>query len=161
MLTTDRFHKNYKNTFLLQQRVVLSSGDYTSDRVGGSMGPTISESYPQVRQYSRYGRLGEMLLSYKPNDNYTAYSDPRSFIEEEGIAADSNFFKVFSFEFLQGDPSRALKSDNNIVLTKTLAEKIFAENDALGKTIYINEDLGLTVTGILKDIPDNSSFKFS
>ena len=161
MLTTDRFHKNYKNTFLLQQRLVLSSGDYTTDRVGGSMGPTISESYPQVRQYSRYGRLGEMLLSYKPNDNYTAYSDPRSFIEEEGIAADSNFFKVFSFEFLQGDPSRALKSDNNIVLTEKLADKIFAENDALGETIYINEDLGLTVTGILKDIPDNSSFKFS
>ncbi|MCK5208920.1 MAG: ABC transporter permease, partial [Cyclobacteriaceae bacterium] len=161
MLTTDRFHKNYKNTFLLQQRLVLSSGDYTTDRVGGSMGPTISESYPQVRKYSRYGRLGEMLLSYKPNDNYTAYSDPRSFIEEEGIAADSNFFKVFSFEFLQGDPSRALKNDNNIVLTEKLADKIFAENDALGETIYINEDLGLTVTGILKDIPDNSSFKFS
>ncbi|MCK5467796.1 MAG: ABC transporter permease, partial [Cyclobacteriaceae bacterium] len=32
MLTTDRFHKNYKNTFLLQQRLVLSSGDYTTDR---------------------------------------------------------------------------------------------------------------------------------
>ena len=161
MLTTDRFHDNYKNTFLLQQRLVLSSGDYTTDRVGGAMGPSISESYPQVRQYSRYGRLGEILLSYKPDDNHTAYTESRSFIEDKGIAADSNFFKVFSFEFLQGDPSRALKNDNNIVLTETLAEKIFPGNDALGQTIYFNEDLGLTVTGILKDIPDNSSMKFS
>lgn len=161
MLTTDRFHDNYKNTFLLQQRLVLSSGDYTTDRVGGSMGPSISESYPQVKQYSRYGRLGEILLSYKPDDNYTAFAESNSFIEDEGIAADSNFFKVFSFEFLQGDPSRALKNDNYIVLTEILAAKIFPENDAMGKTIYINEDLGLTVTGILKDIPDNSSIKFS
>lgn len=161
MLTTDRFHDNYKNTFLLQQRLVLSSGDYTTDRVGGSMGPSISESYPQVKQYSRYGRLGEILLSYKPDDNYTAFAESNSFIEDEGIAADSNFFKVFSFEFLQGDPSRALKNDNNIVLTEILAAKIFPENDAMGKTIYINEDLGLIVTGILKDIPDNSSIKFS
>jgi len=161
MLITDRFHENYKNTFILQQKLVLSSGDYTSDRVGGSMGPSISESYPQVRQFSRYGRLGEMLISYKPDDINAAYSNSSSFIEEEGIAADSNFFKVFSFEFLEGDPFSALKNDNYIILTETLAEKIFPDKDALGKMIYVNEDLGLIVTGILKDISDNSSIKFS
>src|SRR5210317_1712044 len=84
MLSTDRFHEHYKNIFLLQQRLVLTSGDYTTDRTGGLMGPAILESYPQVRQYTRYGRLGEMLLSYKQEDQESQL-DPRSFIEEDGI----------------------------------------------------------------------------
>ena len=160
MLSTDRFHENYKNLFIIQQRLVLTSGDYTTDRTGALMGPEVAKAYPQVRQNTRYGRLGEMLLSYKP-ENQNEVSDLRSFIEEEGIAADSNFFKVFSFEFKQGDPQSALKSENNIILTEELAEKIFPDNDAIGKTIYLNQDIGLIVTGILKNIPDNSSIKFS
>ncbi len=160
MLSTDRFHEHYKNIFLIQQRLVLTSGDYTTDRTGGLMGPAISESYPQVRQYTRYGRLGEMLLSYKQEDQGSRL-DPRSFIEEDGIAADTNFFKVFSFEFLKGDPANAFNSESNIILTEELANKVFPDKDALGETVYLNRDIGLIVTGILKDIPDNSSIKFS
>jgi ABC-type antimicrobial peptide transport system permease subunit len=160
MLTTDKFHENYKNIFIVQQRLVLTSGDYTTDRTGGSMGPEISESYPQIRQYTRYGRLGEVLLSHKPEDQ-EGHDDLRSFIDEEGIAADTNFFKVFSFEFLQGDPTITLKNENSILLTEELAEKIFPDKDAMGQTIYLSQDIGLIVTGILKDIPDNSSIKFS
>jgi ABC-type antimicrobial peptide transport system permease subunit len=160
MFSTDRFHENYNNIFILQQRLVLTTGDYTTDRTGGSMGPGISDSYPQVRQYTRYGRLGEILLSYNPENEESNY-EPRSFIDDLGIAADSNFFKVFSFELLQGDPSIALKSENNIILTQELADKVFPDKDALGETIYLNKDVGLIVTGILKNIPDNSSIKFS
>ena len=160
MLSTDKFHENYKNLFILQQRLVLTSGDYTTDRTGGSMGPAISESYPQVRQYTRYGRLGEMLLSYKQEAEGSSY-DPRSFIEEQGIAADTNFFKVFSFEFLQGDPENALENENSIILTEELAEKVFPDMEALGETVYLKQDIGLIVTAILKNVPDNSSIKFS
>jgi ABC-type antimicrobial peptide transport system permease subunit len=160
MLTTDRFHENYENIFLLQQRLVLTTGDYTTDRTGALMGPEIAASYAQVKQYTRYGQLGEVLLSYKPEDQEGNY-DPRSFMEEEGIAADTNFFKVFSFELLQGDSAYALNSPDNIILTEELAEKIFPDKDAMGQTIYLNQDIGLVVTGILKNIPDNSSIKFS
>jgi len=125
------------------------------------MGPIIAESYPQVQHYTRYSQPGEMLLTYKPENNYSIYSEPRSFIEEEGIAADSLFFNVFSFSFKQGDPTRALLNDNYIILTESLADKLFPEKDGFGKTIYLNEGLALTVTGILYNIPDNSSIQFS
>lgn len=161
MISIDRFHENYKNIFLLQQRLVLTSGDYTSDRVGGSMGPSITETYPQVQHYTRIGQLPEMLLSYKPEDNYSIYTESRSFLENDGISVDSTFFDVFSFTLLNGNPETALKNNNFLVLTEELANKIFAEEDPIGKTVFINEGMGLTVTGVLEDIPDNSSIKFS
>jgi len=158
---TDRFHDNFENIFLLQQKLLLSSGDVPVDRVGGSMGPAIAETYPQVQYYTRYGQPGEMLLSYKPDNSYSVYTETRSFIEEDGIAADSLFFNVFSFAFKQGDPASTLQNDNYLILTETLADKLFPNKDGFGKTVYINEGMPLTVTGILYDLPYNSSVQFS
>ena len=59
------------------------------------------------------------------------------------------------------ETSNAFNSESNIILTEELANKVFPDKDALGKTVYLNTDIGLIVTGILKDIPDNSSIKFS
>ncbi|MFC2125543.1 hypothetical protein ACFLU5_12095, partial [Bacteroidota bacterium] len=65
-LNTDKFNNNYENLFLLQQVVSFSSDDYTTDRTGGAVGPTMANAYPQIQNFTRYGQLGEMLLTYYP-----------------------------------------------------------------------------------------------
>lgn len=155
----DKFHKNYDNLFLLQQKINLSSGTYTSDRVGGAIGPTMAETYPQVQSYSRLGHLGEMLLAYYPEGKDNP-SLPISFVENGGAAVDSTFFDVFSFEFLSGGPAKGINQTNFIYLTETLASKFFINADPIGKTIYFQEGLALTVAGVLKDIPNSSSIQF-
>ncbi len=158
--TTDRFHNNYENIFLLQQKIILASGDYTTERGGGATGPAMAAAYPQIQNFTRLGKLGEMLLIYFP-EGKEGSPDPISFIEQNGAAVDSTFFDVFSFEFVKGGPPKGINKNNFIYLTETLAAKYFNEVDPIGKTIYFQEGLELTVAGILKDIPDNSSIQFS
>lgn len=157
---TDRFHANYDNLFLIQQKIKLSSGDYTSDRVGGAIGPALAETYPQIQSFARLGKLGEMLLAYYPEEKESLML-PISFVEKVGAAVDSTFFDVFSFEFLSGGPPKGINQNNFIYLTETLANNFFVDVDPIGKTIYFQEGLELIVTGILKDPPNSSTIKFS
>ena len=83
--------------------------------------------------------------------------------EEDGIfAADTSFFDIFSFEMITGNPKEALKNVGGMVITASMAKKYFGDEDPLGQQLLINfgTDFPLTVTGVIKDIPDNSHLKF-
>ena len=73
---------------------------------------------------------------------------------------DEKFLHVFDFPMLEGDPKTALGNVGNIVLTQKAAKKLFGNEDALGKTVKIDSVNYATVTGILKDLPNNTSFDF-
>ena len=68
---------------------------------------------------------------------------------------------MFSLEFLRGDPNKALKEPNSIVLTKTIAQKYFGLQNPLGKTLEIKGKKRFRVTGVVKDLPANTHFKFN
>lgn len=153
----DTFHENFDRLYLFQQDVALSSGTYTSDRCGGSIGAFLKDNYPQIEDFVRVGNTRETLLAYFDKDN----EEPYSTIEKQGIAVDSNFFSVFTFEMKHGNPQYACQGNNFIILTESLARKIFNEENPMGKRIIINEKYDLLVTGILHDVPSNSSLQFT
>lgn len=76
-----------------------------------------------------------------------------------GLWADENFFKVFSFPFLQGDPATALMEPYSLVLTERSAKRLFGMTDVLGRAVKF-DTLDYVVTGILKDIPKRSHLQF-
>lgn len=158
--TTDRFHENYSHIFLLQQNITFESREYTADKGGGATAPAMAEAYPQIQHYTRIGPLGEMLLMYFP-EGKGGPANTISFVEQKGAAVDSTFFDVFSFEFAAGGPPEGINQNNFIYLTETLSNKYFNEIDPIGKTLYFQEGLELTVVGILKDLPSNSSVQFN
>jgi putative ABC transport system permease protein len=88
------------------------------------------------------------------------YKDIR--YDEKGFfSADTTFFEVFDFPFLAGDPKTALKEPMNIILTREMAMKYFGSvENALGKTIRINNQADVTVNGVIENIPKNSHFTF-
>jgi putative ABC transport system permease protein len=77
-----------------------------------------------------------------------------------GNAVDSIFLQVFSFPLLQGDPRTALNDEHAIVVTESLAGNLFGKEDAMGKIIRIDNKDNYTVTGVLKDLPNNTRFDF-
>ena len=82
------------------------------------------------------------------------------FQEENSIWADSTFFKTFDFKLVKGNPKTALKEPFSIVLSETTAKKYFGKEDPMGKTLLITGDAHpATVTGVMKDIPENSQIK--
>jgi putative ABC transport system permease protein len=78
------------------------------------------------------------------------------------LAADSTFFGVFTLPLLRGDPDRALVEPNSLVLTESTARKYFGRIDVVGEvmTVDFGEPEALQITGVAKDIPGNSHFRF-
>ncbi len=76
-----------------------------------------------------------------------------------GFFADSTIFDIFTFHFIEGDSKTALTEPLTIALSKSCADKLFKGASAMGKQVYLENKVTLTVTGVYEDIPDKSSWK--
>ena len=113
------------------------------------LGPALKEGVPGIKQTARIGWNTLSLISYKEKA-----------IRGSGTAADPAFLTMFTFPLLKGNTSTALSGINNIVITESFAKKVFGNEDPMGKTITYDNKEPFTVTGVLKDIPNNTSFQF-
>ncbi|MCR6722158.1 MAG: ABC transporter permease [Chitinophagaceae bacterium] len=82
-------------------------------------------------------------------------------MKKKVLNADSNFFSFFSYPLIIGNPNTALKNSGSVVLSETTAIKYFGtKENAFGKTVMLDKDTPLEVTGIMKDVPANSHLDF-
>jgi putative ABC transport system permease protein len=116
------------------------------------LGARLAE-YPEIETTSRTFNLGETLVKRE-----VINSEPLIFNESGAVAVDSTFLNLFGFEFVQGN-ANALNSPLGLVLTETTAKKYFGNEPAIGKTLSFN-DRNFTVSGVLKDLPSNSTLRF-
>lgn len=143
----DNFHANRDNLYAAWNRGTFDGKIQCWDNTPKILGPTIKQEYPEVanisRHYSRWyvTRVGE-----------TKVSTP-------AMVTDPAFLNMFDFPLLQGDKKTALNNVYSIVVTEKMAIKMFGTTDALNKVIIIDKD-NFTVTGVLKDLPANTSFQF-
>jgi ABC-type antimicrobial peptide transport system permease subunit len=72
-----------------------------------------------------------------------------------------DFLKIFHYPMIEGEPNTALQDPYSIVLTASTAKALFGDTDPMGKTIRIDDQHNVKVTGILQDIPRNSSLQFN
>ncbi|UII20384.1 ABC transporter permease [Fulvivirga ligni] len=110
------------------------------------------EEIPEVEQATRVNDMGEWIFRY----------EDKAFKEEKVMTADSNFFNIFSYELLKGNPKTALMEPNSMVISASLATKYFGEDNPLDKTMSIgNDKSNYKVTGVFADVPSNSHLKFN
>ncbi|MEZ4990801.1 MAG: ABC transporter permease [Saprospiraceae bacterium] len=150
-LSYDRFYPNADRIFHVYQRQAGNKymGSDLFAVTPAKLAEVLEEDYPEVsRATCMAARTG--LLS----KNETSFW-------EEGLQADARFFEVFPFSFLQGDPQIALAQPQSIVLTRSLARKIFGRQDPVGQTIQYQNDKFYTVTAVVEDPPTNISIPFS
>lgn len=108
--------------------------------------------YPEIEESCRIFKFPGSILLKKGEEVVE---------EKERMWADSNFFEVFDFGLIQGNPSEVLKQPNTVVLTESTAKKYFGSVNPIGKIIDIPQnDNDLQVTGICKDVPENSHMNF-
>ena len=123
-------------------------------RVGITMpplGPVLPEAFPEVKDALRLTGGRRTLLAF--DDRPTVYA-------EQLRAADENFFEFFDFVLLKGNPETALKEPFTVVLTESLADQLFADEEPMGKTLRAGGNFDLTVTGIMEDLSDNTHLNF-
>lgn len=80
--------------------------------------------------------------------------------ENELVIADSNVFEFFNLEFVSGDAESALARPTDIVMTERGAERYFGNEDPIGQTLNLMDQADVTVTAIIKDLPDNTHMSF-
>jgi len=80
--------------------------------------------------------------------------------EENMVIADRNVFEFFNLEFVDGDPATALARPTNIVMTERAVERYFGSEDPIGQTLNLMDQADVTVTGIIRDLPDNTHMAF-
>ncbi|MDZ7777504.1 MAG: ABC transporter permease [Bacteroidales bacterium] len=81
-------------------------------------------------------------------------------VTERPHFADNNFFKVFSFELEKGDRDNLLEAPRTIVLSASLANKIFEDKNPIGQMLSFSDKGSLKVTGVFKDFPTNSHLQY-
>ncbi|MTI23655.1 ABC transporter permease, partial [Fulvivirga kasyanovii] len=79
---------------------------------------------------------------------------------ERGSYVDKDFFNIFSFDLVKGDPEKALDQINSLVISEKLANKYFGNDNPLGKAIQFNGKEDMLITGVMKDVPHNSHMQF-
>jgi len=146
----DRFHA--KGDRIYQ---VFALTDYPGEKhsaipvVAQPLGPVLQQDFPDVEAVSREEDVAFLLRA-----------NGKSVIPNHGIITDSNFLRIFSFPLLYGKPGDQLTSAYSIVITETLAKKLFGAADVVGKTIRIDSVDDFMVTGVLKDPPGNSRYHY-
>src|SRR5882724_4088411 len=147
--SVDGFHKKGPNIYRVMRS--FDPAKPPTPYVSGPYAPALLSDFP--------GEIRAAVRVLPNNSALVAYKD-RSFYEKRLHIADSNFFTLFSFPFLKGNPATALKGGNSVVLSETDAKKIFGKEEPIGKIIEINKNVKLMVTGIIRDVPVNSTLDF-
>ena len=149
----DKFHENERNIYrvVMKQpgnRVVGSSSDWwiVSPYI---LKPTWESELPEIERISR---TTERNFSFRHNDQY---------IDEDILVVDPEFFDVFTFPLSWGNKKEVLARPYSIVISKKMAGKYFGEADPIGKTMVMNSGTAFNVTGVLKEVPENSHLKFN
>ncbi|HTI89954.1 MAG TPA: ABC transporter permease [Puia sp.] len=145
----DQFHKNSNQIYRVVGDLHSSSQTLHWYATPGPLGRAIKAEFPQVKEITRV-ITGSILVR----------KGSLRFQETHSLWADSSIFSVFDFPLIYGDPAKALKEPNSIVFTESAAIKYFGHSDPVGQHLLLTS-LGLPgiVTGVMKDIPENSHLK--
>jgi putative ABC transport system permease protein len=149
-LSYDKFNKDYQQIFRLSSQLKSNGENMTWTGVPGPLA-IFAKSIPEVESIVRTQNLFDQVLSDK---------DKKKIFDGNTIGVvDSGFFKMFSFQLIKGDKANLFPDLNSIVITKAIAEKLFNNDDAIGKTVsFFNQNF--IVSGILENFPKNSTIKY-
>ena len=148
-LTYDRFHEKEDRIYEAWNRAEFSGKLQCWNTTPKILARTVEKDLPEVERAVRVNWPRQFLFSV---------GDKR--LTVGGNMVDTGFLQMFSFPLLKGNAQTALNNGTSIVLTEKLAERIFGDEEAMGKVIKVDNKDYFTVTGILKDLPENTRFKF-
>lgn len=147
----DQYHPNIKRIY----RVNAGSPNTTLDEMdtGTPQGvaPILRAEFPEVE-------LAAVAYKLNPEQSQIEYNHELTRVNHL-FYAQPEFFEMFDFQWIQGSPRKSLSAPNQGILTETMAKRFF-NGDAMNKTIRVNNNIDVVITGIIKDPPVNSDFPF-
>jgi putative ABC transport system permease protein len=151
-LDFDGFHKNINNIYRVTTAFKQDNG---SDNFWGTTPAPLAvfgrKEIPEIENACR--------ITNNWNVSFFEYNKKKFFELKSGLA-DPSFFSIFSFPLIKGNPQKPFSDDQSIVLSESTAKKFFGNDNPIGKSIKGDDKKDYRVTGIIKDIPANSSIRY-
>lgn len=150
-LSFDKFHHQGPDIYRLTNRVGTGDSRQIWTSTASAIGYLAKKELPEVKEAVRLSNNWQYQL-FKYQD--------KVFKEDKTSFADPAFFSLFDFPLVKGNAATPFPDDHSIVLTATTARKYFGDADPMGKVITANDTAQFKVSGIIKDFPENASFRF-
>ncbi|WP_214226137.1 ABC transporter permease [Pedobacter sp. B4-66] len=150
-LNFDRHYKDADKIYAVMTNFQDASGKITSTKEypGNGIAMAIREKVPEVDAITRIGGGDETLIANKENS-----------FKKVNLFADPEILKIFNYDFIVGNPAVAMNTPDAVVLTEGTAKLLFGSTDVLNKMVRYRNQHDLKVTGVIKDLPTNTSLRF-
>ncbi|MBD0259830.1 MAG: ABC transporter permease, partial [Cytophagales bacterium] len=150
-LSYDRFHRNAPSMYRVVAHFGTEGSRQTWENTQGPVATYALKEVPGVQNAARVTRNYDMTLFTHGNNTFT---------ESNNAYVDPAFFTLFDFGLVKGDPRKPFPDKHAVVLTESMARKYFGTGEPLGKVIQVDRKDNFTVSGVVKDLPANSSIRF-
>lgn len=148
----DKFHQNDDNLYQVLENVDRGKGIRTGTNTSGPLGTSLVEDMPEV--------IASVTARTKSINPFTLNTNTKN-LKAKGLFASKDFFKLFSFQLIEGSSTQVLTDPTSIVISESLAKRFFGQSkNILGKIIELQHEWPLQISGIFKDPPPHSTLQF-
>lgn len=160
-LNFDQFHQHSDRIYRVETKAIQTHEkrmDVNWQTTTANFAPLIKQDYPEVEQMVRF-------FTFYQNEPVHFQLQDQTFEEENVLVTDSTVFDIFSFDFIHGSPTKALNGPGKLVISESLAQRIFGSQNPIGQTLESQlvhtvtsneENYQFTITGVFKDLPRNT-----
>lgn len=147
----DKQAKDAEQVYMAMTNIQDDSGKIamTFDGTTTALGPLIRQGIPEIKNLCRMSYGMKRLIASGTNS-----------FKKDAKFAEPDILKMYDYQFISGDPKTALSNPKSVILTETTAKILFGTTDVLNRSVRFQDKMDLAITGVIKDLPDNSSNKF-
>ncbi len=149
-LSYDRYNENADRIYRINNLIKFGGNEGVYASSPAPVAQTLKNDFPEIDQVVRLQNAGRIRV--KKNSGYIQ--------ENHAVYADSSLFTIFTLPLIEGKTANALKDPHSVVITEQIAKKYFNRTDVVGQTLLINDNEPYQITGVMKDIPIESHFRF-
>lgn len=150
-LQYDQHHEKADRIHRIHALIDFAGNHYDMTYAPAPMAATLTSEYPEVEAAVRFRERGSYLIK-READNIK---------ESKVIWTDKDFFKIFTVPLLAGNAETALAEPNSIAISKEIADKFFPNEEAIGQTLILDNNMTMKVTAVYEDMPVTSHFHFN
>ncbi len=146
----DAFQPNYETTYQLIANRNFNGQTITDGALMLPLAGNVETTFPQVKNAA--------FTSYGSEQHVLMYGD--KILKQNALRVSQHYFNIFPWTFVKGNAAGALKLPESLIVTESAAKALFGKEEAMGKVVKLDNHFNVTVTGVIKDIPANSTQQF-
>ncbi|MEO9485528.1 MAG: ABC transporter permease [Ekhidna sp.] len=149
-LQVNKFHEKDDRLYRVMEFQTYSNETFATNSTPGILGENLKIDFPEIKYAATTTWIGKALLAHG-----------NTFFKENGFHVGQDYFNIFSYPLIAGNPDNVLKDKKSICLSRDIANKFFGSvENAMGKTMRYEDDREFIVTGVFENIPKNSTYIF-